>query len=243
MANAATKKIFALKASASIAGVERKKEKISTERDGESVTTDSKVTESIAHVRLHASAKAFRNAVTGLSDRFGVYSEALDAYLTDEVGAAKFERALNQLREEISEFNGQIGNPHTVTIAPYSKARCYSTTFDARDFAALYESCATELSAARAALEAGDLETVTAWLKRNARLPATLPALNANVVTSAVNAIRECKNTVAARVRLGESLEVCRQCSEFAAMVDAVESALGWCVPQSVADIKAALAV
>lgn len=239
----ATKKIFALKASASIAGVERKKEKISTERDGESITTDSKVTESIAHVRLHASAKAFRNAVTGLSDRFGVYSEALDAYLTDAAGAAKFERALNTLREEIAEFNGQFGNPHTVTIAPYSKARCYSTTFDAGDFAALYESCATELSAARAALEAGDVETVTAWLKRNSRLPATLPALNAQVVENAVNAIREAKNTIGARVRLGESMDSCKTCPEFVAMCDAVESALGWCVPQSQADIKSALAV
>jgi hypothetical protein len=226
-----SKEVYALKSSASVSGVSRKKTKLGVVRPGDSRVEDGTYKVTVAHEKLHHEARKIATAIAGLKDAFGVYSDAVDAYLTDASGVRQFEAALAKLREEADEFSAQPGNPHAVTIAEYSGARPYSTTFTASDFAGMYAAAGRELTGAREALRAGDPASVTNWLKRNQRLAAGLPALNTSAVETAIKALRESCNAMAAELREGTALDAIVAAAEFVEMDEAVSSALGWLAP------------
>jgi len=229
------KKVYALKASAKIAGVHRQRKVEHEDTDGETVTKSGSFTETVEHRLFHKSAKAFATVVSGLPDRFALYNENLDAYITDEAGARAFRAALAKIEEEIGEFNAQPGNPHEVTLAPYTGAREYSTVIEAADLQSMYTQAQNALTEARAALDAGDHALVTNWLKRQHKLPAMLPTLNASVVESAIEAIRDAKNYMAAAMREEHTLDDVKASDEYKNMLDAVDAAFGWLAPHTAA--------
>lgn len=254
------KSLYLIGCSVEVTGrtTKKKKERDSSHdngNDGETVEREFKVEETIEDRAQYARATKLAGTLRTLADRFGASTKY--GYLTDEKGKIAFEAALARLiANEVADHNRGVDpdgsvRAQTAIVTPDPVVVPIGVAFGEKDVAAILDQIARELTAQRAALESGDTEKVTNWLKRGQRLSTLVPGLNQSVVTGAIEALREAKNTIAARIRthfadadayratLGEPLantEILKdalQCVEWDRACEQVEAALGWLQPAS----------
>lgn len=230
------KSIYVLKSGTSIAGHTRNSKATARDIEEERIETRGIFTEVIEHKTLFRDAKGFAGAVNQLADRYGIRSETLGAFVTDENGKARFEAELARLAGEIARFNAlrtENGseNPHKITIKPYTRAWRYDTVLSDDDLRAMVAEVANEVTDGWEKFKAGNFKAVTDWLKRNQRLPAALPNLTGNMLAGAIESLRVANNAGAAAARGGSSLPVILDLPESKALNEAMEAALGWLAP------------
>jgi hypothetical protein len=240
------KEVFLLNVTVSVKGRTVKKERTGDRRIGETQERDFEVEERVENVKQYAAARKLETAVRGLADRFGTYLDGY-GYLASADAKDRFVREFeNLMATDVADHNNELGQTATVTAKAVTLA--IGQVFGPGDVSVVLAHVGEELTKARAWLVEGNTEPITNWLKRAQRLPALVPALNGNVVASAIEAIREAKNTVAKRVRdgfadpaaykatlgkplEGDKLKDALACVEVDAAIEAVDSALGWLEP------------
>ena len=249
------KEVFLLNVSVSVEGrtVKKKLKPGGESKSGDRVERDFDVEEVIANEREYAAARKLETRIRGLADKFGTCMEGY-GYLASPDAKDRFTREFQNLMEtEVRDHNEAPGQTSAV------KARAVvlpiGQVFGPDDVGSILAHVSGELLRARDWLSEGNHDALTNWLKRAQRLSGLVPALNGNVVRSALDSIREAKKSIVDRVRerfadraafeatvgdplTGDLLTHAIATVEFDSAIEAIDAARGWLEPTRQADLS-----
>lgn len=242
------KEVFVLHVSVSVGGVKREAEELSDGPVGANGHERVKhVKETVLHVDELAAARKLETALRALSDRHGTQLTGFPGFLASPAGRDAFMASLGRLDIAVRAHNertvpGFASQPHPVSYS--ARALAIGQTFGPEDVAEVLASVSADLREAHGLLMLGKLNSLMNWLKRGVRCAQLVPALNANAVQTALDALRAARNAAAKQVRqhnLEEALargdddarKVVLDLPETREAGEAVEAALGWLSPAS----------
>jgi hypothetical protein len=237
------KGLWLLNAHVSIAGVSRK----STVRHDATTSgtreRELEVEERIANVELHGLAQTLANRIRSTVQRYGTN---LDGYgqLADTKAKDAFEAEIERLRVDIDTFNAVGNNPHRIRVR--TSTMDVGQSFGSKDLGVLYRDIVAHFEQGAELLRALDATRLSAWLQAAAKMPSLLPGMVAQNATSAIEAVRLARMTVA---KMGRDRNVTpveltdpaakRDFLECGAVRDALEALDGaaiWCAPPTEAE-------
>jgi hypothetical protein len=249
------KEVFLLNVSVSVGGrtVTKRLKPGGESKSGDRVEREFDVDETIANAREYAAARKLETRIRGLADKFGVCMEGY-GYLASPDAKDRFAREFKNLMEtEVRDHNESPGQTSPVlaraVILPIGQV------FGPEDVGTVLAHVSGELLRARDWLSEGNHDALTNWLKRAQRLSGLVPALNGNVVRSALDSIREAKKSIVDRVRerfadraafdatvgaplTGDLLAHAIATVEFDSAIEAIDAARGWLEPTRQADLN-----
>lgn len=201
---------------ASIGGVERQSTELRQETMGQAWEVDRKVEVRIENMGQHTRARELVSKARAILPRYCTSTPL--GHLTNTPRLVVMRDDLREVRELIDDHNAEPDQRHPIALG--CVVLPIGIALDEEAQAMLCETVRTELTQAKAWLEAREFKLVSGWLGKNKNLSALMPALVGNVVAGAIETIRDQRNAAAKAARDNEP---------YTLELEQVDSAIGWC--------------